>query len=86
MPRKGDAMTGALLMPREKKPVANEKFSEQVRLRPTFKRKLQRVAEAGGLEMGEMIEQHMKALIEQEYLRVLREELHEAEGDARPKK
>lgn len=59
---------------------AGERVSEPVKLRRTFKSKLQLVAEDARVEMGILIEQQMADYISREYLRVLKKKLAEAEG------
>jgi len=61
----------------------DEKFSEGVKFRPTFKRKLERVAQKAGLYPGELVERHMHQFVEAEYLVILREELRLAEEAAK---
>lgn len=57
-----------------------EKVTEPVKLRKSFKQKLQLVAEDAGLDMGVLIETLISEHINREYLRVLRVRLAEAEG------
>lgn len=57
-----------------------EKFTEPVKLRLTFKKRLQRVADAADVEMGDLIESQMKAFIDREVKRLAEEDLRES-GD-----
>lgn len=61
---------GGLLVAKKK-----TEFSEPVKLRPAFKKKLQRIAVAHGVGMGELIERQMKQFIDQETAELAAKEL-----------
>lgn len=67
-------------VPREKKSGGkppDERVTEPVKLRPTFKKRLQRVAEDAGVEMGLLIEQQMEDFVNREFKRLLESDLKE---------
>lgn len=83
-------MTGSATVAREKRPKADEetgtegelavpaedeKVSVPVKLRPTFKKRLQRVAEEAGVDMGILIERYMNKYISREYKRLIQADL-----------
>ena len=59
---------------------AEEKVTEAVKLRPTFKYRLQRVAQKAGLDMGILIERQMEDFINREYATIVEQELKELRG------
>jgi hypothetical protein len=62
------------------KPAEDERVTEPVKLRPTFKKRLQRVAEDAGVEMGILIERKMAEFINREFQRLLEADLRELRG------
>lgn len=66
-------------------PGDDEKYTEGVKFRATFKAKLELVAKDLGKWPGQLVEEQMEAFISMEYLRVLRKRLAEAESEAKRK-
>ena len=75
----GVPTSGSAAMP--EKPPETEKVSEPVKLRPTFKFRLQRVAQKADKDMGILIEEFMADYINREYRLIVQEELAELNQD-----
>lgn len=58
-----------------------ERVSDPVKLRPTFKERLQRVARDAGVDMGILIENQMAEYINREYRRLLEEDLKRLQNE-----
>jgi len=57
-----------------------ERLTDSIKLRPTFKKKLEMVADDEGLFPGDLVERELEQYVETNYVRVLRKRLKEAEG------
>lgn len=55
-----------------------EKLESPVKLRPSFKKRLQRVANAINVDMGELVEAQMKKFVDREIKRLAEEDLRSA--------
>lgn len=65
--------------PRSDEPAeAGEKFTVQVKLRPTFQERLAEVADDLHIPQGQLIEDQMKKYINHEYARVMEKKQREA--------